>query len=183
MLLLWCVCVCVCVCVCRCVWAWPSHHRWSAPQLSLVISASCSSFTHLQILTSFSFPLSDRCRCPRIQSLVPVPVGVLILACCLVSWVGVPSALRCLHSVFGFFTHHHHSSVLFIEVPVPLITIILLFIVYYPWLLNKVPIFTRNLLPPFTMTWMAQQWASGSRHGYLCAFKMPLIKCTCVRCP
>ncbi len=27
------------------------------------------------------------------------------------------------------------------------------------------------------------QWASGSRHGNLCAFKMPSINCTCVRCP
>ncbi len=31
--------------------------------------------------------------------------------------------------------------------------------------------------------WMAQQRASGSRHGNLCALKMPSIKCTCVRCP
>ncbi len=30
--------------------------------------------------------------------------------------------------------------------------------------------------------WMAQQWASGSRHG-ISAFKMPSIKCTCARCP
>ncbi len=30
--------------------------------------------------------------------------------------------------------------------------------------------------------WMAQQWASGSRH-VICAFKMPSIKCTCVCCP
>ncbi len=37
---------------------------------------------------------------------------------------------------------------LFIEVPVPLITIISLF-VYATWLLNKVPKFTCNLLPPF----------------------------------
>ncbi len=29
---------------------------------------------------------------------------------------------------------------------------------------------------------MAQQWASGSRHG-ICVFKMPSIKCTCVHCP
>ncbi len=30
--------------------------------------------------------------------------------------------------------------------------------------------------------WMAQQWASGPRHG-ICAFKMPSIKCPCVHCP
>ncbi len=31
--------------------------------------------------------------------------------------------------------------------------------------------------------WMAQQWASGSRHGISMHFKMPSIKCTCFRCP
>ena len=30
--------------------------------------------------------------------------------------------------------------------------------------------------------WMARQWASGSRHG-ISAFKLPSIKCYCVRCP
>ncbi len=69
------------------------------------------------------------------------------------------SALLCssfcvwiLHSSPADPSLHHHSSVLFIKVPAPLITIVLLFIVFTIWLLNKVPIHSQTCFLISNMT-------------------------------